>query len=263
MPALTRAGNEILDLRTRGLLNTQEKSSPRDLVTAADLHAEKLIIDAITAALPGHRFLSEESNNTLTRGSGWPPHLWILDPIDGTTNFMFGQPQFAISLAYAEQGVLQLGIIHAPSFNETFIGIRGQGATLNGQKLKLGPKRTIAQSLLCIGTGEFLRGFATSAELAARMQRMLEAGMDIRRLGSAALDLAWVACDRLQGFYEQGLNPWDIAAGFLIGRELGIDIADHDGKRIETVTVDSLIGRSFTIAHPAIFEDFLKVVRAP
>lgn len=190
------------------------KKGAIDLVTEADLKSEAAIIDTIAEAFPDHAILAEESG--IHAGSGG---RWIIDPLDGTTNFTHNLPLFCISIAFAVDDRMLAGIVLAPLLGELFVGLDGQGAQLNGRPIFVSDTPRLADSLL-------VTGFPYDHQilfdvLMDRFGRCLTATQGVRRLGSAALDLCYVANGRFDGFWEQHLNPWDTAAGFLIAKEAG------------------------------------------
>ena len=203
-----------------------------DIVTETDREIEALVTAELSRAFPDHLVIAEEAS----AGSELPrpvdeSYVWYLDPLDGTTNFAHGYPQFAVSLALARGRELLLGIVHDPVRNETFVGRRGGGATLNDKPIRVSVITDLDQALL--GTGfpydhrehiDFYLGFL--ADFMARAQ-------GVRRSGSAALDLSYVACGRLDAFWEWKLKPWDTAAGALILEEAGGTISDFCGERFD------------------------------
>ena len=185
--------------------------------------AESIIIEAIRSRHPDHSFLAEESGHH--RGNDWE---WIIDPLDGTTNFIHGFPVFSVSIALRVRGQLELGVVYDPCRQEIFSAIRGGGAQLEGRKIRVSRQAALDGAL--IGTGFPYR---SNVEWLDRYMPMLRAVMEqtagIRRPGSAALDLCYVAAGRLDGFWEFGLSPWDIAAGTLIIREAGGLVSEITG----------------------------------
>lgn len=210
---------------------------PSDFVSTADLAAERALKAELEKARPGYSFLMEES------GVGWGTdrdHVWIVDPLDGTTNFLHSIPHFAISVALQHKGELLAGMIYNPVLDELYWAEKGKGAYLNDRRLRVSGRRELGEAL--IGTGIPFRGRGNEAEhahylklLAATMART--AG--VRRPGAAALDLAYVAAGRFDGFFEIGLNKWDIAAGILMIREAGgfVGDMDRDADALETGNV--------------------------
>jgi myo-inositol-1(or 4)-monophosphatase len=200
-----------------------ETKSPNDFVTQVDRQAEARIIDTLLKAYPDHSILAEESGST-----GDSDFQWIIDPLDGTTNFLRGFPQFAVSIALARQGRLQHAVIYDPIKQELFAASRGDGATLNNRRIRVTP-RTGTQGAL-LGTGFPFRLKQHFPAYQAMFADFFQDAADIRRAGSAALDLAYVAAGRLDGFWEIGLAPWDMAAGTLIIREAGGLVGDFAGN---------------------------------
>jgi myo-inositol-1(or 4)-monophosphatase len=197
---------------------------PADFVSAADRRAEDILYAELTKARPGYGFLGEEGGR---REGDDKTHTWIVDPLDGTTNFLHGIPQFAISIALEREGVIVAGVIYNPANEELFQAERGKGAFLNDQRLRVAARRRLSDAVIASGVPHLGRGdlalFRT--ELAAVQAKV--AGL--RRFGAAALDLAWVAAGRFDAFWERDLSPWDMAAGILLVREAGGFATDLDG----------------------------------
>jgi len=195
-----------------------------EFVTQVDEAAEAIIIEGIRERYPSHAFLAEESG---AQGDG--DHLWIIDPLDGTTNFVHGFPVFAVSIALKVRGVLEVGVIYDPMRQELFTAQRGGGAQLDGRRIRVSSQKALDGAL--IGTGFPYR---SSGEYLDRYLRMLGSVLSetagIRRPGAAALDLAYLAAGRLDGFWEFGLQAWDIAAGALIVQEAGGMLSELDGQ---------------------------------
>jgi len=208
-----------------GKLTTIGKKGPIDLVTEADIESEKQIIAIIRALYPDHEFLAEESGLNKSTPS---IYRWIIDPLDGTTNFAHQIPIFAISIAFAINDEVVVGVVLNPVSGELFTAIRGHGATLNGKAICVSNEHTISESLLVTG---FPYDMALMIDpLIIRFKRCLQSARGIRRLGSAALDLCFIACGRFDGFWEEHLKPWDTAAGFLIAKEAGAMVTDFSGN---------------------------------
>ena len=210
-----------LDVRTKGL---------NDFVTEVDLLAEQEIINTIRKSHPDHGFLAEESGRSGPgKETGNDEFLWIVDPLDGTTNFMHGFPQFAVSLALQRRGRLEHAVVYDPLRQELFTASRGDGAQLDGRRIRVSKQATLQGSL--IGTGFPYRDNLHWLDPYLEMLRtVIQQTSGIRRAGSAALDLAYVAAGRLDGFWEFGLKPWDIAGGALLILEAG----GHVGTLIGT-----------------------------
>lgn len=196
------------------------EKSENDFVTQLDTMSEEIIINEIQKAYPRHAILSEECG----RGKNDHEYCWIIDPIDGTRNVMHGYPQFSISIALTKKNVVELGLVYDPIRQEFFTATRGQGAYLNNRRIRISDTRKISQAL--IGTGFPFRNKENIPNYVRTFERVLKECGDIRRAGSAALDLAYVACGRLDGFWESNLQIWDIAAGSLLIKEAGGIVTD-------------------------------------
>jgi myo-inositol-1(or 4)-monophosphatase len=201
-----------------------DKKGAIDLVTEADTESEKIIIGTLKKAFPDHTVLAEESG--LNKGEA--DHKWIVDPLDGTTNFAHRLGLFAISIAFALSGDTVIAIVLSPVTGELFTAVKGEGAELNGRPINVSNAQTVSESLLVTGFPYNLtNGFNP---LMTRFSNCLKASQGVRRLGSAALDLCFVACGRFDGFWEQNLKPWDTAAGELIAREAGATVTDFSNQ---------------------------------
>jgi myo-inositol-1(or 4)-monophosphatase len=197
-----------------------DKKGANDLVTEADTESEKIIIKTILQAFPDHAVLAEESG----LNQGKIDHMWIIDPLDGTTNFAHKLGLFSISIAYAVDREIILGLVLSPLTGELFTAMKGRGADLNGRAINVSNTKTVSESLLVTGFPYNFKEMRTP--LATRFSSCLQASQGLRRLGSAAIDLCYVACGRFDGFWEQNLKPWDTAAGALIAREAGAIVTD-------------------------------------
>ncbi len=193
-----------------------------DFVSEVDHQAEESIIATIQKAYPSHAILAEESGSR--EGNECQ---WIIDPLDGTTNYLHGVPQFCVSIAMKENNKLQLGVIYDPLKEELFCATRGDGATLNNRRIRVSKQSDLSRSL--IGTGLPYRPDQELDIYMATLNALLQKTSGIRRAGSAALDLAYVAAGRFDGFWEFGLNTWDLAAGVLLIQEAGGLVSDMDG----------------------------------
>jgi myo-inositol-1(or 4)-monophosphatase len=208
--------------------------SELDLVTESDLASERLIIDRIRTYYPRHAILAEESGTNQPAPDGAQHEWrWVIDPLDGTTNYAHGYPCFCVSMGLENQGQLELGVIYDPMRDELFTAERGEGAALNGKRIQVSPTPTLASALLCTGfpydvreRGQFARHFAN----------FIMNAQGVRRDGAAALDLAYVAAGRFDGFWEEGLKPWDVAAGALMIEEAGGRVSDYKGGPLSIYT---------------------------
>ena len=204
-----------------------------DLVTEADLAAEQLIVERIRSYHPRHALLAEEAGEVLAVGGADSDHKWIVDPLDGTTNYAHGYPVFCVSIALEHEGRVQLGVVHDPSRDETFAAERGAGATLNGRPVRVSDVAELSSALLCTG---FPYDVRRRDEFARHFHRFIMHAQGVRRDGSAALDLAYVAAGRFEGFWEEGLRPWDVAAGVLLIEEAGGRVTHYDNTPFDIYT---------------------------
>jgi myo-inositol-1(or 4)-monophosphatase len=246
--AARRAGTIInrgaLDL---DLLQVRAKSQ-NDFVTEIDAAAEQAIIEVIREAYPEHAILAEESGQ-----AGDAEFQWIIDPLDGTTNFIHGFPQYAVSIALAEKGVVQQAVIYDPNRNELFTASRGRGAFLNERRIRVSKRTRLNESLIATGFP-----FKTMAHMDAYLgmfREMAEKTAGLRRPGAAALDLAYVACGRVDGFFELGLMPWDMAAGTLLVSEAGGLVSDFAGES------DYLETGNLVAGAPKVFGQMLPIIQ--
>ncbi|MBA3769544.1 MAG: inositol monophosphatase [Blastocatellia bacterium] len=198
-----------------------------NLVTEADLASDALIIERIKSHYPRHSILAEESGEAVVTGgdSSWK---WIIDPLDGTTNYAHGYPCFCVTIALEHQGEIVIGVTYDPTRNELFSAERGRGASLNNKPIRVSKTEKLGDALL-------VTGFPYDIKQRPRFERnlieLLSNSRGVRRDGSAAIDLAYVACGRFDGFWEEGLNPWDVAAGLLIVEEAGGQVSYYDGTK--------------------------------
>jgi myo-inositol-1(or 4)-monophosphatase len=248
--AARAAGNLIIRALQRPDTIKFAEKNPNDFVTEVDQRVEREIIAAIKKAYPTHSILGEESGET----EGDEDYLWVIDPIDGTRNFMHGFPHFAISIAVFIKGKLEHGVIYDPMKQELFTATRGKGALLNDRKIRVSQRKTLSGALL--GTGFAYRHTDAEDSFPGKVfQAILPQCGDIRRAGAATLDLAYVACGRFDGFWEMGLKLWDVAAGVLLVKEAGGMVSDlHGGE-------DYLKTGNVVAANPAILKLMLKTFR--
>jgi myo-inositol-1(or 4)-monophosphatase len=213
---------------------------PANFVTAADHRAEEILRAELTKARPGYGFLGEEGGR---EDGADKSHCWIVDPLDGTTNFLHGIPQFAISIGLERDDVMVAGVIYNPANEELFVAERGKGAFLNEQRLRVANRRRMNEAVVACGLPHLGRGDLAlfRSELAAVQEHV--AGL--RRFGAAALDLAWVAAGRVDAFWERDLSPWDTAAGIVIVREAGGYVTDLDGGDAISAKKQVIAGNEF------------------
>jgi len=223
---------------------------PANFVTAADKRAEEMLYTDLAKARPGYGFIGEEGG---TREGADKSHTWIVDPLDGTTNFLHGIPQFAISIGLQREGTMIAGVIYNPANDELYIAERGKGTFLNDKRLRVAGRKKLNEAVIACGLPHIGRGDLELAnrELGAMQSRV--AGL--RRFGAASLDLAFVAAGRLDGYWERNLSPWDMAAGIIILREAGGIVTGIDGKDDAMTTGDILCGNEF------IHAELLKVLK--
>lgn len=199
-----------------------------DLVTDADLASERLIADRLATAFPDDQLLAEEG--TAAGDEADANRRWIVDPLDGTTNYAHGYPFYAVSIALEVAGVVQVGVVYVPALDEMFAAERGHGATLNGAPTQVSDTDELIEAMLC--TGFAYDPLKRSANLSPWSRFVAEA-QAVRRDGAAALDLCYVACGRYDGFWERELSPWDVAAGALIVAEAGGMVTDYQGEKAD------------------------------
>ncbi len=226
LDAAVRAGF-LLRAELGGHREIRYKDSPANLVTEMDRRAEALIVAAIQARFPDHSILAEERGTV----AGSPSHRWIVDPLDGTTNYAHGVPIFAVSIALEVEGRVVLGVVYDPNREERFVAERGAGASLNGRPLRVSAIRTLAESLL--GTGYQYSVHDPSAENLAERALLSRRCHSVREIGSAVTQLAWVAAGRLDGFWELRLGAWDVAAGALLVEEAGGRVTAPSGAPVD------------------------------
>ena len=220
-----------------------------DFVTEVDQAAEQAVIQILLKAFPDHAILAEESG-----AHGKSDFVWIIDPLDGTTNFIHGFPQYCVSIGLRYKGTVTQAVIYDPGRNELFTATRGHGAYLNDRRMRVSKRRQLDDAL--IGTGFPFRSGEHMDEYAAVLRQVMEQTAGVRRAGAAALDLAYVASGRLDGFWEMGLSPWDMAAGSLLIQEAGGLVSDFegDGNYLECGNI--------VCGTPKVFTPLLQIVAA-
>ena len=246
--AARRAGSVINRASLDGADLQVRAKQVNDFVTQVDRQAEQAVIETIRKAYPEHAFLAEESG-----ASGEAEYQWIIDPLDGTTNFIHGFPQYAVSVALRHRGALAHAVVYDPLRNELFTASKGRGAFLNDRRIRVSRCAKLPEAL--VGTG-FPFKEMKRVELYLRQLRTLMASTSgIRRAGAAALDLAYVACGRLDAFWEMGLSPWDMAAGALLVQEAGGLVAGLRGEQ------DYMESGDICAATPKIFPALIQAMR--
>jgi len=223
-----------------------------DLVTEADLASENLIIERIRSYYPQHGILAEESGESVLVGGKRSEWKWVIDPLDGTTNYAHGYPCFCVSIALEHNGVLEIGVVYDPVRDEMFAAERGSGATLNDRRIRVSEIEELKDAMLVTGfpynvreRPDFTRDFAN----------FTMAAQAVRRDGSAAIDLAYVACGRFDGFWEDGLSPWDIAAGMLLIEEARGKVTNFDNEPLSIYT------KKVLATNGLVHEDMLRVLK--
>lgn len=246
--AARRAGN-LINRASQDLdLLTVRSKSHNEFVSEVDHAAEEAIVETLLSAYPGHAILAEE------RGTqGQSEYVWIIDPLDGTTNFLHGFPQYSVSIALSHRGVLTHAVVYDPVRNELFTASRGGGAYLNDRRIRVSRRTRLAEAL--IGTGFPFRDLAFAEQYLKIFAELLPKTAGVRRPGSAALDLAYVAAGRYDGFFEAGLKPWDMAAGVLLIQEAGGLVADFEGES-RYLETGNVVG-----GNPKVFAQLLKVIQ--
>jgi myo-inositol-1(or 4)-monophosphatase len=246
-----RAAGSIINRAALDVEKLQVTSKgPNDFVTEVDQAAEAAIIDILLAAYPDHGILAEESGRA--RGNKKSEFVWIIDPLDGTTNFVHGLPIYAVSIALAHRNVVQQAVVYDPARNDLFYASRGRGAFLNDRRLRVSKRTRLAQSL--VGTGfPFRRGdnFRRYLEM---FETVMQECAGVRRPGAAALDLCYVAAGWYDGFFEVGLNPWDMAAGSLMITEAGGLMGNFTGE------ADFLFQREAVAGTPKVYGQLVQLL---
>ncbi len=223
---------------------------PADFVSAADRRTEEILREELEHARPGYGFLGEEGG---MRVGADKTHRWIVDPLDGTTNFLHGIPHFAISIALEREGTIVAGVVYNPANDELFTAERGKGAFLNDQRLRVAARKRLADVVVACALPHPSRGDAERTHKEHRAVQDKIAGL--RRFGSASLDLAWVAAGRFDAYWERSVSPWDIAAGLILVREAGGFVTDLEGGEAMFATGEILAGNE------AIHRELLRLLK--
>jgi len=248
--AARAAGNIITRNMDRIDRLTIASKRSNDFVSEVDRQAETTIIHTLKQAYPDHGIYAEESG----RQNGEAEYLWIIDPLDGTTNYLHGFPQFAVSIGLKHRKRLEAGVIYDPISQELFTAARGEGAQMNGKRIRVSKQISLKSALLSTGFPYTDQSYLDT--YLETMKALMAPAAGIRRPGSAALDLAWVAAGRTDGFWEFNLNAWDIAAGALIVREAGGIVSDFFGKDGYLESGDIIA------ASPKVFPEMLKIIES-
>jgi len=242
----TKEAGKIILQHFDGTFKIDHKEGINNLVTEVDRLSEDKIIELIRAAFPAHSIISEEAGEMIKESD----YQWIIDPIDGTVNFAHGVPICCVSIAVLHKDEIILGAVYNPMMNELFFAEKGKGATLNGRPINVSGKSDFKQAFLVTG---FPYKWPDAAEHPIKVFEMLVLeGLPVRRLGSAAIDLCWVACGRFDGFWEYNLQAWDVAAGYLIVKEAGGRVSDFKGRDASVFERQTLATNG--LIHEAILE---------
>jgi len=225
------------------------RKGPSDFVSAADLRAERTLLNELQKGRPEFGLLMEEGGSTPGEDDR---NRWIVDPLDGTTNFLHGVPHFAISIAHEEDGQIVAGAVYQPITDELFWAVKGKGAYLNHRRLRVSSRNNLQDSLLA--TGLPFRGKPKHPAYVATLDALLPQVAGVRRFGAASLDLAWLAAGRFDGFWEFDLEPWDVAAGLFLVREAGGSVSDMAGRD------KAWGGREVLASNTALHVDIRKIV---
>lgn len=224
---------------------------PANFVSAADRRAEETLYAELNKARPGYGFLGEEGG---VREGDDKTHRWIVDPLDGTTNFLHGIPQFAISIALEREGAIVAGLVYNPANEELFVAEKGKGAFLNDRRIRVAGRKQLREAVLACGLAHI--GHGDHEVVKRETAAMLGEVAGLRRFGAAALDLAWVAAGRFDGYWERSLSPWDIAAGIILVREAGGYVSDCEG-------IDQMLDKGSIVAgNETICKEMVRVLKS-
>ncbi len=243
------AGAFIREERTKFQSASIEHKGVNDLVSYVDKTAEQMIVKALQPLIDDAGFITEENTLSIVGKR----YEWIIDPLDGTTNFVHGLPPFCVSIGLTDNGKLCLGVIYEINLDECFYAWKNGGAWLNGKRISVSDKKELKDSLLA--TGFPYSNYSRMKPYMEVFDYCMKNTHGLRRLGSAAADIAYVACGRFEGFYEYGLNAWDVAAGALIVEEAGGKVCDFNGAD------NFLFGKEIITTNAAIYSEFLEVVK--
>ena len=246
-----RLGGAVLEGRFGGTFEIKKKGTAIDLVTEMDLKSERVIVDYICRNFPAHAILAEENayGDAASKGS---TYKWIIDPLDGTTNYAHGYPIYSVSIAVEVEGIVTAGVVYHPPLKEMFTAIQGEGAKLNGKEVRVSAVDDLGESLTVTGFPYDVR--TPPHRNVEHFTRFLKSARAVRRDGSAALDLAYVAAGRFDGYWEPNLSPWDVAAGSLMVREAGGTVSDYRG------TQSSIYDKQFVASNGKIHGQMLRLL---
>ena len=248
--AARHAGSVINRATLNGAILDVKSKRANDFVTQVDKGAEEAAIGVIRAAYPDHAILAEESGENL--GGTKTDYRWIIDPLDGTTNFIHGFPQYCVSIGIEHRGAMAHAVVYDPGKNELFTASKGRGAFLNDRRLRVTRCQKLGDAL--VGTGFPFKEFSRIDLYLRQLRTMMSTSAGVRRAGAAALDLAYVAAGRLDAFWEMGLSPWDMAAGALLIQEAGGLVGDHSGDQ------DYMRSGDIAAATPKVFPQLLQAL---
>lgn len=246
-----RAAGAIIQQRFQGTFKIEAKDGINNLVTEVDKLAETAIIHIIRSHFPDHSIISEEVGS-LEQAS---PYQWIIDPIDGTVNFAHGIPLCCVSIGLLYENSMLIGAVYNPMMNEFFFAEKGKGAYLNGERIYVSGKKEFEKA--CLVTGFPYKWPDSKEHPIKTFERFILQGLPVRRLGSAAIDLCWVACGRFDGFWEYNLNAWDVAAGYLLVEEAGGRVTNFEGE------THSVFDKETLATNGLIHEEMLRHIRRP
>lgn len=230
-------------------LDIIDSKGSHDFVTYVDKTSEQMIVDGLQDLIPDAGFIAEEGTST-KKGE---IYNWIIDPLDGTTNFIHGVPTFSISIALMENQTLILGVVYEVMRSECFYAWKGSKAFLNGKEINVSIRKTVSDSLLATGFPYY--DYKRLDPFLKTLSHFMIHSQGIRRIGSAATDLAYVACGRFEGFYEYSLNPWDVAAGAFIVQQAGGKVCDFNGNQ------NYIFGREIIASNPHIYDEFSGIIK--
>ncbi|GAA5006124.1 inositol monophosphatase [Pseudoluteimonas lycopersici] len=259
MVKAARAGGSVLlrNMHKLDALNVVEKQR-MDYASEVDGLAEEAIVKELRKAGPEYAVLGEEGGHQPARGGKKAKFTWVIDPLDGTSNYLRGIPHWCVSIALVDNGEPVHGVVFDPLRNELFVASRGSGAVLDDRRLRVAERRDLEGALLC--TGFPPRERARAKPQLDCLNALLEQAEDVRRTGSAALDLAYVACGRFDGYFEAGVQPWDIAAGVLLVREAGGRVCDFRGAALSRMDIAEARGRQVVAGNVKLVEPLQKTI---